>query len=105
MDTEKYLVDFLKQEDNYYLTNDKKIKLNKAKEILSKDLILYHIQEITFEEKSPRKEAFENVISSLRIEGINFVYLLLGDETGVHFYFGIVKNLNEIKDLEIDIDD
>lgn len=105
MEREKYLIDFLKQEENYYLTNDKKIKLNKAKEILSKDFILYHIKEITFEEKSPRKEAFENVISSLRIEGINFVYLLLGDETGVHFYFGIVKNLNEVKDLDIDIDD
>ena len=105
MQKDKYLVDFLKEESNYQLINENILKLNKAKEILSKDFILYHIEEIAFEEKSPRKEAFENVISSLRIDGIHFIYLLLGDESGVHFYFGVVRDLNENKDLEIDIDD
>ena len=101
---QKPLIEILENSSN--LSDDFKInKLEKAKELLSKDFILYHIQELTFEEKSPRKEAFENVISSLRIDGISFVYLLLGDERGVSFYFGIAKEKNSNKELELDIDD
>ena len=40
---------------------------------------LYHIKEVTFDEDSPRKEAFENVLSSLSIEGIVFIYLLINE--------------------------
>ncbi len=100
----KPLIDILENSSN--LSDNFKInKLEKAKELLKKDFILYHIQELTFEEKSPRKEAFENVISSLRIDGISFVYLLLGDERGVSFYFGIAKEKNSNKELALDIDD
>lgn len=80
-------------------------KLKKTTQILSKDFTLFHIEELTFEENSPRKEALENVISSLRIEGINFIYLLVGDKNGVSFYFGIVKDQNYAKELELDVDD
>jgi hypothetical protein len=59
---------------------------------LVSDFSLYHIEELTFEDESPRKKAFENVLSSLKFEGISFVYLLLGDRHGVSFYFGIVKD-------------
>lgn len=57
------------------------------------NVVLYHIKEVTFEgeEKSPRREAFENVIGMIQNEGVNFIYLILGDEKGVSFYFGLVK--------------
>ena len=57
------------------------------------NVVLYHIKEVTFEgeEKSPRREAFENVISMIQNEGVNFIYLILGDKEKVSFYFGLVK--------------
>ena len=57
------------------------------------NVVLYHIKEVTFEgeEKSPRREAFENVIGMIQNEGVNFIYLILGDKKGVSFYFGLVK--------------
>jgi len=101
----KYLEDFLRDTERYYLSTSKNIKLESVKKFLPKHLALYHIEEITFEEKAPRKEAFENVISTLRIEGVNFLYLILGGKDGVNFYFGVVKDLNKDVDLEIDIVD
>ncbi|MDQ6995088.1 MAG: hypothetical protein Q9M18_05785, partial [Mariprofundaceae bacterium] len=76
-----------------------------VKKINLKDFILFHIEELTFEDKSPRKEALENVISAIRLEGVNFVYMLLGDKHGVSFYFGIVRDKNYKKELELDVDD
>ena len=39
------------------------------------NVVLYHIKEVTFEgeEKSPRREAFENVIGMIQNEGVNFI--------------------------------
>ena len=100
--TEKSLIEILKNKD--YVTINRELQY-KTKEILPKDFTLLHIEELTFEDDSPRKEALENVISSLRIDGINFVYLLLGNESGISFYFGIVKDKNYSKELELDVDD
>ncbi|MBO6085085.1 MAG: DUF87 domain-containing protein [Acetobacter sp.] len=57
------------------------------------DFALYHIQELTFEEKAPRREAMENILASFRgITGVNFLYLILGDKDDVKFYFGVAKD-------------
>ena len=65
-------------------------------------LILFKIEEITFEEDAPRQEALENVFSALRhISGINFIYLILGDENGVNFYFGLSKDIRRGSDENI----
>lgn len=58
-------------------------------------LALYRVDEITFEDKSPRKEALENVITSMDIQGVNFVYLIIGNEKGVSFYYGVAKDFSE----------
>ena len=55
------------------------------------------------EEKNPRREAFENVLGTLRAEGINFIYLILGSKKGVSFYFGIVKNLKDERELPLNV--
>lgn len=69
------------------------------------DVKFYHIKELTFEEDSPRREAFENVISTLRIDGIIFVYLIVGGSSGVSFYAGVAKDMSYKGELELDIDD
>ena len=53
----------------------------------------------------PCKEAFENVLNALSIEGITFVYLLMGDKEQVGFYFGIAKDKRYPKALELDVDE
>jgi len=69
-----------------------------------RDLSFIHIQELTFDDKFPQREAVENVISALRIDGIRFIYLLLGDKKGVSFYFGIAKD-KQYGELELDVDE
>ena len=76
------------------------------KEDLS-NVVLFHIKEVTFEgeEKSPRREAFENVIGMIQNEGVNFIYLILGDKKGVSFYFGLVKESKYDGELPMPIDE
>ncbi|MEZ9141688.1 MULTISPECIES: helicase HerA domain-containing protein [unclassified Shewanella] len=80
-------------------------KIEKPAFLQDYEFSLYHIKEVTFDEESPRKEAFENVLSSLSIEGILFTYLLVGDSNGVSFYFGIAKDKQYKKPLQLDVDD
>ena len=58
----------------------------------SEDLALYCVEEITYEEDSPRLEALENVFACMARPGVNFVYLIRGNKTGVHFYFGFMRD-------------
>ena len=76
------------------------------KEDLS-NVVLFHIKEVTFEgeEKSPRREAFENVIGMIQNEGVNFIYLILGDKKGVSFYFGLVRESKYDGELPMPIDE
>lgn len=99
-----YILDFLNNDNNHYLINNN-YKLNEIRKFYNSDFCLYHIQELTFEDKSPRKEALENVLSSLRLEGVNFLYLIIGDKNGVHFYFGVVEDLTDEIQLKLEIDD
>ena len=97
---EEELIDFI---SNINCVKSTK-KFKKAKKILVSEFSLYHIEELTFEDESPRKKAFENVLSSLKFDGIIFVYLLLGDREGVSFYFGIAQDKNYNNPLELDVD-
>lgn len=58
-------------------------------------LSLFRLDEITYEEKAPRREAMENVIGTFRhMKGIHFVYLILGTPEGVRFYLGVAGDLS-----------
>lgn len=105
MQQNKFAIDFLTNPNNLYLSNYKQITVNSIDKILPKELSLYHIEEISFEDRAPRKEALENVISSMRIEGITFVYLILGDDKGVHFYYGVAKDFSEDISPDLSIQD
>ena len=67
------------------------------------NLTLFRIDEITFEDEAPRHEALENVLASIRVPGINFVYLILGDRNGVEFYFGLSRDLYAPESTMIEI--
>ena len=98
----KSLIELLKEpHSNGY----KPESIRQATSIFEHEFSLYHIKEVTFDEDSPRKEAFENVLNALSIEGITFIYLLLGDKERVYFCFGIAKDKRYPKALELDVDE
>lgn len=66
-------------------------------------LALYRVDEVTFEDKAPRKEALENVVSSMNIEGVNFVYIIMGNSTGVNFYYGVAHDFSYSGQSELEI--
>ena len=64
-----------------------------SEELKRKDLILYCIEEITYEEDSPQLEALENALSCMTVPGMNLVYLIRGHRGKVRFYFGFARDL------------
>ncbi len=67
--------------------------LGVEREIVLRECCFFQIEELTFEEKAPRREAMENVLSTFRdLEGMSFIYLILGSGQDVKFYFGIAKD-------------
>lgn len=102
---EGYGLKFLeKLNTNDNIVNYQEFNLENLEDNLS-EITLFKINELTFEEeeKNPRREAFENVLGTLRAEGINFIYLILGSKKGVSFYFGIVKNLKDERELPLNV--
>ena len=93
-ESNQLILDRLSKTDSLYLKRgeftcaSKNEKNKKATDFLA----LYRVDEITFEDKAPRKEALENVISSMNIKDVNFVYLILGNTDGVNFYYGVVAD-------------
>lgn len=108
-DDKEMLLDILEKKNSLRDEVNKHVDIQKSIGSLGlRDISLYHIEELTFEEDSPRREAFENIISAIRIDGIIFIYLLMGNKKGVSFYFGIAKDINSTKHgkkPELDIDD
>lgn len=75
--------------------------IDKKLDLLS-NFELFRIEEVTYEKTAPRKEALENVVSALRMDGINFVYLLIGDrQKGVSFYFGVASDLYDSQKTDV----
>lgn len=89
------LKSFLDREKSCYLNSKENVTTLKSNTLSLSDFEFYRIQSITFKKDAPRREALENVLSALRIEGINFVYLILGGENGVEFYYGISKDCSK----------
>jgi hypothetical protein len=90
-----FTLDFISDPSNYYQSNlqDERLKLANISSIKKDNLVLYRIDELTFEKEYPRKEAFENVLSSMRLDDIYFLYLIIGNGCEVKFYLGVVQDM------------
>lgn len=104
---EEFILDTLSKSEELYLKSESSSAsvATMFNGLDKKDFAICRIDEITFEEKSPRKEALENVISSMNIAGVNFIYLIVGNENRVSFYYGVAKNITEKKDTPLEIND
>ena len=95
--------DFFLSKDVMYLS--KSLSFNRSSDIAIKDFYLLHITNVCYDEQAPKKEALENVLSSLNMQGINFVFLIVGQKEKVDFYYGISKDLSCDKKLDFEIKD
>lgn len=59
------------------------------------DFALFKVTEITYEDKSPRKEAIENFLSTMRIKGFNLIFLVIGEKEKTSFYYGVAKDVTQ----------
>ena len=96
-------VDYLTDKNVMYLTNS--LEFKKTGIIENKDFYLLKITDICYDEQAPKKEALENVLSSLKMEGLNFLFLIIGRKEKVDFYYGISKDLSDHKSLDFAIKD
>lgn len=69
------------------------MKFTSIYDIPPEDFYLLHIDNVCYDEQAPKKEALENVLSSLNIEGINFIFLIVGQKEKVDFYYGISRDI------------
>ena len=86
-----------------YLSYD--LNFIKKSKIAIKDLYLLNITNICYDEQAPKKEALENVLSSLKMDGINFVFLIVGQKEKVDFYYGVSRDFDYSGELAFEIKD
>lgn len=95
MENNMILADYLDKYRNLSFSNlvgKSCMTTEKARPLTADDIALVRIKRITFEDEAPRKEAIENVLSSMRLGGVNFLYIIRGCKDHVEFYYGIVRN-------------
>lgn len=105
MDKDKFILEFIENPNKYYLDDDSRINIGTNPKIKIGDVVFYKIDRITYEDKAPRKEALQNVLSAMRLEGTNLIFLIKGNKLGVSFYYGICRDLIQKKTLTYDIDE
>lgn len=94
---------YFSDKDTMYLTDT--LIFRKTPELDISDFYLLQITDVCYDEQAPKKEALENVLSSLKMEGINFLFLIIGHKEKVDFYYGISKDLRFEHELDFDIKD
>ena len=101
-----FSIEFLTDSDIMYLAETKDFKYDNETKLPPKDLCLFRVDEICSDDDAPQREALENVLSSMKLKGINFLFLIVGDDKGVNFYYGISKDitLND-EDMPLSIPD
>lgn len=96
------------QSKHHYRSSDTALTYKPvSKELDHLDCVLYRISSVTYHKDTdaPQMQALENVLSSLRIPGINIIYLMLGDKNGVEFYYGVARDYMSDRELKLSIKD
>ncbi|MDY6290998.1 MAG: ATP-binding protein [Succiniclasticum sp.] len=103
MENEKFILDFIDKPEQFSYFNGRNCSVGNNPKIATDQLLFLKVTEITYKEKAPRKEALENVLSSIRVNGINFIYLIVGDSRRVTFYYGVAKDLIQTFDCGVTV--
>ena len=84
------MLDILRDPERYSLSK-LDAPFRERDERTRRDRVFFEVKRITYEKEAPWKEALEIVLSAVRVPGVNFLYLLLGDKFGVRFYYGLSR--------------
>lgn len=92
---DKLVIDCIDRAESLFLKNvHSKVAIRKVYRNMNlNDLCFYRIKSITFEKDAPRKEALENVFSTMRLPYVNVLYLIIGEKHKVSFYYGLSRDL------------
>lgn len=83
-----------------YVTQNKKVcniipaTFPQGDTLIRKDVIFYKINQLSYDEEFPQREALQNVFETISSPEVNIAYILNGSRTGVELYLGVVKNEN-----------
>ena len=90
-----FITDCFDKTESFFLeATHGKVKIQNARRPIDlQDVCFFKMKSITYEEDSPRKEALENVFSTMRLPYINVLYLIKGEKHRVSFYYGISRDL------------
>lgn len=61
----------------------------------SNEYSFFRVNQLSYDQDYPKREAMENVLLSIDNEAYNFVYILTGTSHGVDLCMGVVRNGNE----------
>lgn len=103
--TQATIIQAIQQSNHFYLHEDDRFQIKFNDTLKAEEIVFYKIDEITYEDQVPRKEALENVISTMQIVGVNFFYLILGSKEKVSFYYGISKDLVQKVETQLNIEE
>ena len=92
--------------DNIQMINEERIVSNLIEPeypprytLRNNQICFYRVNQLSYDEDYPHREAFENVLYSLDNEAFNFVYVLTGTKNGIELCIGVVENNNENESL------
>lgn len=56
-----------------------------------REICFFRVDRLSYDEKYPMREAFENVLLTLSDMSFNLVYIIDGDDKGISVYIGVIK--------------
>lgn len=56
-----------------------------------RNICFYKVEKLSYDEKYPMREAFENILMNLDDASFNLIYIIDGDISGISVYIGIAK--------------
>ena len=104
-DAKRFASEILTDPDIMYLSGSQRYQQISFRNIDPENLFLVRVNGICFEEEAPKKEALENVLSAVCVEGILFVFLIIGNKDDVGFYYGIARDMTCEKQVALDLYD
>lgn len=56
-----------------------------------RNICIYKVEKLSYDEKYPMREAFENILTNMDDDSFNLIYIIDGDISGISVYIGIAK--------------
>lgn len=69
-----------------------KLKNSEIQRYNEREICFFRVDRLSYDEKYPMREAFENILLTLTDTSFNLVYIIDGDDNGISVYIGVIKS-------------